>query len=107
MWLFLSGGFLSIVAHRYKPNHVLVRARNMGHLKQAFPNAEYYTYTDSDYPYRADIERSEVSDMIADYVVNMSYDNFKNSVLEQKYENACHAIWNIMFRYGIPHREVE
>ena len=36
MWIFLSGGFLSIVAHRHKPNHVLVRARNMNHLKELF-----------------------------------------------------------------------
>ena len=43
--------------------------------------------------------------MIADYVMNMSYDNFKNSVFEQKYEHACHDIWDIMFRYGLPYRE--
>lgn len=107
MWIFLSGGFLSIVAHRHKPNHLLVRARNMDHLKQAFPNAEYYTYTNSDYPYRADIERSVVSDMLAEYVMNMSYDNFKNSVLEQKFENVCHDIWSLMYQYGIPHRRMD
>ena len=105
MWIFLSGGFLSIVAHRHKPNHFLLRARNMDHLKQAFPNAGSYKYTDSDYPHRADIEKNEVSDTIADYVMNISYDNFKNSISEQRYEHACHDIWDIMFRYGFPYRK--
>lgn len=37
MWLALSNGWLSIVAHRDKPGHVLVRARNQNHIESYFP----------------------------------------------------------------------
>ena len=32
MWIALTEGWLSIVAHRDKPDHLLVRARNPKHI---------------------------------------------------------------------------
>jgi len=40
MWLFVSGGFVSIVAHRHQPMHVLVRARHPEHIAALFPDLE-------------------------------------------------------------------
>ena len=57
MWLFFSDGFLSIVAHRDLPDHLLVRSRNARHLKSLFPNAEHYTIRNADYPHRANVPR--------------------------------------------------
>ena len=107
MWLFLSGGFVSIVAHRNKPDHLLVRARNMTHLKSLFPNAKHFSLKQSDYPHRAVVERSAVAKMFGDYVLNMKYDNFKNSISESSYFHVCHGVWSLMYEYGIPLRSVE
>ncbi len=104
MWLFLSNGFLSIVEHRHKPDFLLVRARNMEHLKTIFPNAECFSLKNSDYPHRAIIAKSEVSKVIADYISNLSYDNYKNSISESKFSKTCNHIWHLMFNYGLKFR---
>ena len=73
MWLFASKGFLSIVAHRHKPEYLLVRARKMSHLKALFPNADHYYDPGADYPHRAEIHRSIVANMALDYIMNLKY----------------------------------
>ena len=60
MWVALTEGWLSIVAHRDKPDHLLVRARNPKHITRTFPDAEMYTNADADYPFRADVLRADV-----------------------------------------------
>ena len=104
MWLFASKGFLSIVAHRYKPEYLLVRARKMSHLKALFPNADHYSDPDADYPHRAVIHRSIIANMFLDYIMNLKYDNFKSSVYESDYLHACHDVWSLMDKFGSEHR---
>ena len=104
VWLFLSGGFLSIVSHRHLPDSVLVRSRNMAHLKSLFPNAKHFSLKQSDYPHRAIIERTVVAKMVGDHVLNMKYDNFKNSISEASYFHVCHDVWSMMYEYGMPFR---
>ena len=98
---------MSIVAHRNKPDHLLVRARNMNHLKSLFPNAKHFSLKQSDYPHRAIVERSTVAKMFGNYVLNMKYDNFKNSISESRYFHVCHDVWGMIYEYGMPFREVE
>ena len=104
MWLFASKGFLSIVAHRHKTEYLLVRARKMSHLKALFPNADHYYDPGADYPHRAEIHRSIVANMALDYIMNLKYDNFKNSVTDSDYEHACHEVWSQMFKFGFEYR---
>lgn len=104
MWLALSNGWLSIVAHRDKPEHVLVRARNQNHIESYFPDADIYTDADADYPYRADIHRDVVADVMTEYVYDIQYDNYKNSVNEEELHDALIGVWQTMYRYGHTHR---
>lgn len=39
MWVFLNNSFLSIVAHRDKPDVLIVRARRAGDIEAIFPQA--------------------------------------------------------------------
>ena len=96
---------MSIVAHRNKPSHLLVRARNMAHLKSLFPNANHFSLRDSDYPHRAVIDRANVAKMVGEYVMMMRYDNFKNSITESKYFHVCHDVWSMMYEYGSSFKE--
>ena len=61
MWIALTEGWLSIVAHRDKPDHLLVRARNPSHIRRTFGERVMYTDADADYPFRADVPREDVA----------------------------------------------
>ncbi|NCG43400.1 MAG: hypothetical protein GWO84_07685 [Euryarchaeota archaeon] len=105
MWLYVSGGFLSIVAHRDKPEHLLVRARHPDHIGELFPDADITIMPSADYPFRVVLNRMIVQRAVGRYVMQMDYDNFKNSVTDDGYHDACVSVWNTMFLYGENHRQ--
>jgi hypothetical protein len=96
MWVFLSRSFLSIVAHRDKPNHLLVRARIKGDIEAVFPNAEVFTDDTADYLYRAVITRAEVGEKMKEVTEEIYYDNFKASVVNPRRHDAYMDVWGIM-----------
>lgn len=104
MWIAYSDGWLSIVAHRDKPNHLLVRGRRREHLETLFPNVQVYVDEDADYAYRADVTRDDVANTLSEYVMDIEYDNFKNSVRDSELHHAYNALWNIMWDYGYGYR---
>ena len=104
MWLNLNDGFLSIVAHLHKPDHLLVRARKREHLESVFPNATVYVLPDADYPYRADVLRSDVANRLLDECETIQYSNFKGSILDDEYHNVLMQIWGLLWAYGLKHR---
>ena len=106
MWLALSDGWLSIVAHRDKPDHLLVRARNKNHIESYFPNADMYVNGDADYPFRADVLRTDVTFIIADYIQNIAYPNYKNSVDDDELRKSLMGVWAEMAHYGDKYRPV-
>ena len=99
MWLGMSNAFLSIVAHRDKPDHLLVRARKKGHIENIFPDCNVSRTPDADYRYRAVIERSIVSQVISDQIESTDYDNFKNSVNNSSLHDVYMAMWSTMYHY--------
>ena len=104
MWLALTEGWLSIVAHRDKPDHLLVRARNPMHIRRTFPDEDMYTDADADYPFRADVLREDVNAFISNRLEYMQYDNFKATIDEGRYHNAALDVWRAMYRYGEDYR---
>ena len=105
MWLFVSGGFLSVVAHRTQPGDLLVRARQPDHIHAIFPGAEIVHMPSADYPYRTVVSRDAVQSAIADYVQAMVYDNFKASIDDHEYHHVCLDVWHTMWVYGERHRK--
>ena len=104
MWLFVSGGFLSVVAHRTQPEDLLVRARHPDHIHAVFPEAEVIHTPSGDYPYRAAVSRIVVEAAIANYVHTMVYDNFKASIDNFEYHDVCLEVWRTMWAYGNRYR---
>ena len=104
MWLFVSGGFLSIVAHRTLPDSLLVRARNPDHICEMFPEVEITYMRNADYPYRVVLNRIMVHEAIVEYLQTMVYDNFKASIDDFEYHDACLDIWRTMWAYGNRYR---
>lgn len=105
MWIFTSNAFLSIVAHRDNTDMRLVRARSPGDIEVVFPEAEVFEDKNADYQYRAIIPADDVASVLARQVLEMDYDNFKNSIpaAKQDYHDACLHVWHTM--YGLQKKE--
>ena len=104
MWIATNKGWLSIVNHRDKQGVLLVRARNKNHIESIFEDVEVYVDEKADYPYRADIEEIEVSRIIGDMLLDITYDNFKASVEDRDYHTYLSEVWTVMYRYGLDYR---
>lgn len=109
MWLGTNKGFYSIAKvpaqflggkgdNKIDENYA-VRARDEQYLKVKFPNKQIFTYTFSDYQYRVYLTKQELNKFMLDEVENIDYDNFKNSVNEQKLHYFYMKVWEIALRY--------
>lgn len=107
MWIFLSGGFVSIVAHRDLPDHLMVRARDPAHLHQIWPEAEVQLTPRADYPARVVLSRRAVRERLAIEVDNLLYPNFKASLTDEPYHDLCLDVWSTHARWGAMQSHVE
>jgi hypothetical protein len=99
MWIFLNNAFLSIVAHRTKPDTLLVRARVRGDIERVFPRAKVSRTPDADYLYRAEVARVEVSVAISSAAAGIAYPNFKGSVQDRDRLATYHDVWDVMWAW--------
>jgi len=100
MWLYISGGFVSIVAHRNHHMHLLVRARHPDHIGALLPGLEPTVLETADYRFRVVAHRTDVVKAIAHYLTTMDYDNFKASINDKGYHDVCLDVWSTMWAYG-------
>lgn len=96
MWIFLNDAFLSIVAHRDRPDDLLVRARAPGDIEMVFPGAVVLSTPAADYPFRAVVDRRVVAGALLSRVAGIDYDNFKGSVAEDTRHDAYLDVWAMM-----------
>jgi hypothetical protein len=97
MWIFTNNAFISVVKDR-DSNQLLVRARHPDHICNVIPKAIVFTLDDSDYKYRAFVDKREVIDMISVEIVEIDYDNFKASIKDRTFHDACLSVWSVMHR---------
>lgn len=98
MWIFLSDSFLSIVQDKSCPDLLVVRARRQGDIEAVFPGALVRSINGRDYQFRAHIAREAVAIAMYEQVQNLSHTNFKDSVRDKRYLNACSQVWSVMAR---------
>ena len=98
MWFMTPTSFLSVVHKDCQPDELLVRARMKGHIEAVFPDSKVTEATHTDYRYRAVLPRSVVAQALADQAMTMTYDNYKNTVRENRFHGALAAVWSIMAR---------
>ncbi|EBA6160817.1 hypothetical protein BIW22_24835 [Salmonella enterica] len=96
MWFFGSDAFLSVVQHKSNPAILVVRARRPGHIEKMFPDVEVLTLDGRDYQFRAELPREVVAARMAQYVMEMTATNFKDSVKDKVYHDACYGVWGCM-----------
>lgn len=96
MWIMLNNAFLSVVDKAPKPDQLVVRARVEGHIEAVFPNAEVIRDASGDYLFRAFIDREEVAEAMYQAAMSIDYSNFKNSIKDDRYHDACSRVWGVM-----------
>src|ERR1700759_3162757 len=100
MWIFAKKGFVSIFAHREKPDTLLVRARFKGDIQKLFPKTKGIKRTPcADYPYRVALSRSDVAVALAAHIVAIDYPNFKDAVPKGR-TRTYERVWSIMANAG-------
>ena len=98
MWICTNNSFLSVVDKATNPDCLLVRARRKEHIEAVFPGAKIVETVRRDYLYRAEILRPAVASAIAEAVLSIDYDNFKNSVDDDDLHDAYSQVWSVMGR---------
>lgn len=98
MWIMLNNAFISVVDKAPDPTQLVVRARVEGHIEAVFPKAEVIRDASGDYLFRAFIDRADVADAMFKAVMDIDYPNFKNSIKDDAYHNACSSVWGVMSR---------
>lgn len=96
MWVFTSNGFISAVRHREQPDSLMIRARDQDHLKALFPGEAISQTENADYRYRITISQGAFSQFMLSQIENLQYDNFKNSIADHQYHDACSRVWGVM-----------
>lgn len=98
MWIFTNQGFISAVQHRDKPQHLMVRARRLEHLRAIFPGEEVTQTENADYRYRVTVHTIDFKKALCAQVDVLEYDNFKRSIPDHEYHDACSQVWGVMHR---------
>ena len=98
MWISLSDAFLSVVAIPNQPDSLKVRARRKGDIERIFPDAVVQRTPGRDYLFRTEMPRNVVSSAIAASLEAIDYDNFKNSVKDDRLHSAYSSVWTTMSR---------
>jgi hypothetical protein len=106
MWLMTNRGFFSIVEDRDDPSRLLVRSRHQDDIGFFFQkvldnhpdfSGNTFSQVHSDYPYRLFAPREYVMEVVVDYMNNIDYDNFKNSVRSPIHKSAYGEVWGVMY----------
>jgi len=99
MWLFTNQGFVSIVQKPDDIDTLTVRARVKGDIARVFPGAKEKAGGGTDYAYRAKVPREQVAKAIHDQIMELGYENFKNSIADDAHHNFCAQVWNVAYRH--------
>jgi hypothetical protein len=104
MWLFTPFGFLSVVDKGGDGSTLLVRARRKGEIEAHFPEAVVETTPGNDYLFRARIDRDRVAVVMAEMIRNLGYKNYKATLQDSEFHDACMGVWEVMHRYQTRNR---
>jgi len=106
MWIFTPWAFLSVVAHRDKPNVCLVRARAKQDLvdfkkKYCRRLGKIWFNGKADYPWRSECGKKALANAMRRVVGDIDYTNFKNEVTRESghwRHDAYMDVWSDMRR---------
>jgi hypothetical protein len=105
MWVYLPLGMVSIVADKTEPRGapLLVRARRRDHLEafvalDADPAPKLKETPHGDYRWRVRMDRAAVARRLTRVAECLDYPNFKASIPDHTYHDACVGAWTAIRR---------
>lgn len=111
MWLITEDGFASVVAHRERPDHLLVRARARADLESLCQVASeeglggldpvgIFSLENADYRWRLEVRRDDFAALASAMVGRINYDNFKSRVARKDPDRAhlYMDVWSALHR---------
>ena len=104
MWICFNDGFVSAVQDRGDARRLVVRARRKEHLEVLFPASEGFKIITaapftSDYKYRVFVSKVDFARIVTERIMNISYDNFKNSVKDDRLHDLYGDFWELHNQY--------
>ena len=107
MWIFRNDAMLSVVVpsgidlpkHLKNADVLSVRARRKGDIERVFPTARVIRLRGRDYDFRAYVDRYEVAEVMRQAVLDIGYQNFKDSVRDDARHDAYMDVWSAMFKF--------
>lgn len=102
MWLFTPNAFVSAVAHRERPDCLMVRARFKEDLSRLFPRHVVRHTPEADYPFRCIVTRKQMAKALVKHVEAMAYDNVKDAIGDGEDHRylAMNRVWAVMNQAG-------
>tara|TARA_R100000808_G_C2116383_1_gene128871 strand:- start:243 stop:608 length:366 start_codon:yes stop_codon:yes gene_type:complete len=97
MWLFTNHGFFSIVQHDKRKDTLIVRARRKEHLEAYFTGYKISYKPERDYQYRIYTSRKNIAEFLFNFVEEIDYTNFKNSIKDEKLKSVASMVWHNIF----------
>jgi hypothetical protein len=99
MWVVMNDSYISAVQDRTNKMNLVVRARVREDLENTFPTLkeQIIESTDSDYRFRLFVTKQFFCGVMNTKIMDIDYDNFKNSVKQNWRHTAYFAIWTIMY----------
>lgn len=109
MWILTTIGFFSAVQSKTDPDTLVVRARTRADLEALCeyfdPPPEIMTSTNTDYPCRVLLDRSDFSAVVESLARGIDYGNFKGAVLARQgreREHIYHEVWATLTKLERP-----
>lgn len=99
MWVFTEFGFFSIVAHRDKPGHLLVRSRCEADVRalatKLKPRPRVTRTPKADYLFRVTVPRAALGELLQATTADIAYDNFKSAVARAQGPERAHLYHDV------------
>lgn len=100
MWIFTSNEFLSIVRHRTKPDHFMVRFRTVEQAEQCTLKGTVTVTPTADYIARKVVHEADLKDWMLQQLTDLQYDNYKNSTHDTPMHDApLMDVWQSMHNF--------
>ena len=94
MWVFTNHGFYSIVKILdTNPEKFWIRSRRKEHLNTYFSEERIIESNGSDYQYRVEISKEELSEIFSYLPQEIDYTNFKDSIKDKPLHHAAKLVW--------------
>jgi hypothetical protein len=99
VWICFNDAFVSAVADPTMPGMLKVRARKREHLEKLFPGVKIQGSARTDYGWRVIVPKREFITLVTERIRGIEYDNFKDSVLDERLHELYADFWTLHWEY--------